>query len=130
MLGVSVQLLAVISRIKHVSLLHNVHARIVRLSNFLVKLFKDLYSSIFVADAFPMGPVGIVPLMLWLASMVLSCCWALVVLKIGFFRLYNIGHIISRQVAVRVVTVSVQGAVVTVLILHWLVQIVIDEVVL
>lgn len=95
-----------------------------------MKLFKDLYSSIFVADAFPMGPVGIVPLMLWLASMVLSCCWALVVLKIGFFRLYNIGHIISRQVAVRVVTVSVQGAVVTVLILHWLVQIVIDEVVL
>jgi hypothetical protein len=49
-------------------------------------------------------------------------------LKIGFLGLDDIGHIVSWQVAVRVVSISVQSAVVTVLILHRLVQVVIDKV--
>jgi hypothetical protein len=87
------------------------------------------YPSAFVAgDAFPIvWPFGIVPLLL---PIVLdsSLSSIVVVLKVRFFRLNHIGHIVSWQVALRVVSISIQSAIVTVLILHRLIQVVVDKV--
>lgn len=90
------------------------------------------YSSAFVGNAFSVldWPIlGSVPLLL--DSLNRSCgLTSVIILEIWFLRLGNIAHIErhSGLVAFRVITISVQGAVVTVLVLHGLVQVLVNEV--
>lgn len=90
-----------------------------------------IYSSVFAGDTFPIGRPVLRGVPLLLNSLSRGCCLAAVVkLQIGFLRLFDFAHVErhSGLVAIRVITISVQSAVVTVLVNHWLVQVLVDKV--